>query len=70
MGKTSEGKSSEKYQQPGRIGRVNVTGYFNPSVKKSLRLIQAKYPGLTLQDLLEEALSDLFVKHGVYDDDD
>ena len=48
-----------------RAGRGNVTGYFAPSVKTSLRLIQAKHPERTVQDLLEEALNGLFEKYGV-----
>jgi len=41
-----------------------VTGYFPPEVKASLRLVQARRGG-TLQDILAEALNDLFVKYGV-----
>jgi hypothetical protein len=48
-----------------RIGRVNVTGYFDPAVKSSFRAIQMKHPELSLQDILEEALDDLFAKHNV-----
>jgi hypothetical protein len=48
-----------------RVGRVNITGYFDPTVKQSLRLIQAKYPDRTVQDLLTEALNDLFCKYSV-----
>lgn len=48
-----------------REGKVNITGYFAPAVKQSLRLIQAKHPGLTVQDLLAEALDDLFAKYNV-----
>jgi hypothetical protein len=48
-----------------RVGRVNITGYFDPAVKQSLRLIQAKYPDRTVQDLLTEALNDLFCKYSV-----
>jgi hypothetical protein len=48
-----------------RIGRVNVTGYFDPSVKASFRLIQAQHPDRSLQDLLAEALDDLFAKYNV-----
>jgi hypothetical protein len=45
---------------------VNVTGYFDPSVKQSIRMIQAKYPQrMTEQDLLAEALDDLFAKYQV-----
>jgi hypothetical protein len=51
--------------KPYRAGRVNVTGYFDPAVKKSLRLIQAKHPDRTVQDLLAEALNDLFAKYNV-----
>lgn len=51
---------------PYRPGKVNVTGYFDPAVKQSLRMIQAKFPERkTEQDLLAEALNDLFAKHGV-----
>jgi len=48
-----------------RVGRVNVTGYFDPSVRASFRLIQAQHPQLSLQDLLAEALDDLFAKYNV-----
>ena len=51
--------------KPHRVGRINVTGYFDPSVLQSLRLIQSKRPGATVQDLLTEALNDLFAKHNV-----
>ena len=50
---------------PHRVGKVNVTGYFDPAVKQSLRLVQAKHPGLTVQHLLAEALNDLFAKYNV-----
>jgi hypothetical protein len=51
--------------KPHRVGRVNITGYFDPAVKQSVRLIQAKHPDRTLQDLLAEALNDLFSKYNV-----
>jgi hypothetical protein len=51
--------------KPGRVGRINVTGYFDPAVKQSLRLIQAKHPDRTVQHLLAEALNDLFAKYNV-----
>jgi hypothetical protein len=50
--------------QPSRMGKVNVTGYFPPEVKASLRLVQAKRGG-TIQDILAEALNDLFSKYRV-----
>ena len=47
-----------------RAGKVNVSAYFPPEVKSSLRLIQAKRGG-KIQDLLAEALNMLFTKYGV-----
>ena len=51
--------------KPHRVGRVNITGYFDPAVKQSVRLIQEKHPDRTVQDLLAEALNDLFSKYNV-----
>jgi hypothetical protein len=50
--------------QPSRVGKTNVTGYFPVEVKASLRLVQARRGG-TIQDILAEALNDLFAKYGV-----
>jgi hypothetical protein len=50
--------------QSSRIGKVNITGYFPPEVKASLRLVQARRGG-TIQDILAEALNDLFAKYRV-----
>jgi hypothetical protein len=57
--------AADKYKQPSRVGKVNVTGYFNPAVKSSLRSIQAKHPDKNIQVLLAEALNDLFAKYNV-----
>lgn len=63
--KRGEGKATGS-ANPSRAGRVNVTGYFDPSVKQSIRMIQAQFPQrLTEQDLLAEALDDLFSKYKV-----
>jgi hypothetical protein len=51
--------------KPYRMGRVNITGYFMPEVKASLRMIQVREPDRTVQDLLAEALNDLFAKYNV-----
>jgi hypothetical protein len=42
---------------------TNVTGYFPPAAKKQLRLMMAE-EDTTIQELLAEALNDLFAKHG------
>ena len=52
------------YKAPSREGKTNITAYLSPDYKASLRLIQAKN-GHSLQDLLAEALNDLFAKHDV-----
>ena len=57
--------TTSTYKQPSRAGKVNVTGYFAPSVKSSFRMIQTTHPEKTIQDLLTEALNDLFAKYNV-----
>ena len=47
-----------------RAGKVNISAYFPPEVKASLRLVQAKRGG-KVQDLLAEALNLLFAKYNV-----
>lgn len=47
-----------------RQGKINVSAYFPPEVKASLRLVQAKRGG-KVQDLLAEALNLLFAKYNV-----
>jgi hypothetical protein len=43
---------------------TNVTGYFPPAVKKQLRRITVE-EDTTIQELLAEALNDLFAKRGM-----
>lgn len=64
-GEPDAGRAGSSATTPGRAGKVNVTGYFDPSVKAQLLRIRAKYPERTMQDLLAEALNLLFAKHGV-----
>jgi signal recognition particle GTPase len=56
---------TKKYIQPSREGKVNITGYFVPAVKSSFRMIQTKHPEKTIQELLAEAINDLFAKYDV-----
>jgi hypothetical protein len=51
------------HYRPGRAAKVNVTGYFPPGVKKQLRLMSAEQDK-TIQQLLAEALNDVFAKYG------
>jgi hypothetical protein len=54
----------EGYKAPSREGKTPVTAYLSPDYKRSLRLIQAKSGG-SLQDLIAEALNELFTKYDV-----
>src|SRR3954451_2151896 len=49
--------------RPGRAEMTNLTGYFPPAVKKLLRMIAAEEE-TTIQELMAEALNDLFAKRG------
>lgn len=50
--------------QPGRTGKVSVTGHFAPEVRRQLKRLAAE-TDTTVQALLGEALNDLFAKHGL-----
>ncbi|PON19379.1 hypothetical protein C2W62_03045 [Candidatus Entotheonella serta] len=51
------------YVRPSRQGARLIGGHFSPEVAKLFRILVAE-EGTTGQALLEEALSDLFVKKG------
>ena len=57
------GSPATRAVQPGRVGKVSVTGYFAPEVRRQLRRLAAD-ADTTIQALLAEALNDLFAKHG------
>jgi len=51
---------------PSRAGQVNISSWLHGDFKSSLRLVQARKGGrATLQDLMAEALNDLFTKYDV-----
>lgn len=53
-------------RQPSRAGHVNISCWLHRDFKSSLRLVQArKGASATLQDLMAEALNDLFTKYDV-----
>jgi hypothetical protein len=60
-----ESDTIKAQKQPSRAGKVNITGYFLPDVKASFRMIQTTHPEKTIQDLLAEAINDLFAKYNV-----
>ena len=55
-------ESRRLHFRPGREGKSNVTAYFPPEVKRQLRLLAAEHD-TTIQNLLAEALNDLFAKN-------
>jgi hypothetical protein len=51
---------------PSRHGKENISTWLHPDFKKSLRLAQLRKSGkVYLDDLVAEALNDLFVKYDV-----
>ena len=59
-----EESASAIKRSPSRVGKTNITGYFPVEVKNALRMVQIR-TGKNFQNLLEEALTDLFRKHNV-----
>lgn len=55
--------SPDKRQKPSRKGTRLIGGHFPPDVAKQLRILAAEEE-TTVQELLSEALHDLFVKKG------
>lgn len=53
------GKTTVK---PGREGKRNITGYFAPPVAKQFKQL-ALTQDVTVQDLLAEAINDIFAKY-------
>ncbi|MBV8833104.1 MAG: hypothetical protein JO108_28230 [Acidobacteriaceae bacterium] len=66
---TSEGPAAAKnakQRQASRVGHVNLAAWLPGDFKKSIRLVQAKkLDNSAFQDLMAEALNDLFVKYNV-----
>ena len=59
----AEAAERSPHYRPSREGKSNVTGYFDPAVKRQLRILAAERD-TTIQALLGEALNDLFAKYG------
>jgi len=56
---------TRKQPATSREGRVMVSGWLPIEARSSFRLIQAKYPEKRMQDLVTEAMNDLFAKYNV-----
>jgi hypothetical protein len=57
--------SARKHAAATREGRVMVSGWLPIEARSSFRLIQAKHPDKKMQDLVTEAMNDLFAKYNV-----
>jgi hypothetical protein len=55
-------RTSTSIQAPSRVGKKAIIGYFDPSVSKQLKQIGLD-KDLSVQDLLSEAINDLFHKY-------
>ena len=53
----------QPYSRPSRQGKVAVTGFFDPRVRRQLKVMAAE-GDTTVQALLTEALNNVFAKHG------
>lgn len=51
------------YQQPSRISTRAITVHMPPEVRQQLKILAAQQ-NITMQNLLAEALNDLFAKYG------
>jgi len=56
--------SANGYKAPSREGKTHIGAYLHPDFKRSLRLVQAQ-TGKDIQELIAQALNDLFRAHNV-----
>jgi hypothetical protein len=56
-------KAAGTYVTPSREGKFQLNTWLPADFKTSLRALQVKFPSRSFQDLLEEALNDLFAKY-------
>ena len=62
---SDEGAEPRPRREKTRQGRVMVSGWLPIEARSSFKLIQAKYPKKLMQDLVAEAMNDLFAKYNV-----
>lgn len=60
---TEEEQGSSRSHQNSRIHKIQIPFYSTPETRKQLKVLCAEM-GRTQEDLLREALNDLFKKHG------
>ena len=57
-----QARNGRRHQQGSRVGKVQIQGYFPVATRRRLKLL-AVTSGRTMEELLAEALDDLFVKY-------
>ena len=62
---TTERAEPRPRKETTRQGRVMVSGWLPIEARSSFKLIQAKHPDKLKQDLVAEAMNDLFAKYNV-----
>ncbi len=62
---STSSSAPRRKQTTSREGRVMVSGWLPIEARSSFKLIQAKYPEKRMQDLVTEAMNDLFAKYNV-----
>lgn len=60
--KTKKPKAQNNYIPASRIGKKAVTGFFEPEVIKLLKMLAIEHESSN-QELIREAINDLFVKY-------
>jgi hypothetical protein len=56
-------ESNNSYVPHSRVGKKAITGFFEPEVNKELKMLGLEQDASN-QDLVKEALNDLFIKYG------
>jgi hypothetical protein len=49
----------------GRVGKIQISGFFEKPVHKQLKKLAVDSDAGTVQELLREAINDLFAKHSL-----
>ena len=55
--------TAKSKKPPSRMNTKAITGHFDPSVSKQLKMLAVTQDS-SIQELLREAINDLFTKHG------
>lgn len=61
---SSKQKELPAVRSNGRVGKKAIAGFFDPAVSRQLRILGVQLDR-TVQELLAEALNDLFGKYGL-----